>query len=192
MSTPAPQTPPPSAVTFVGPMHYPATKNLRNLCSQLAGAGTPEIYLQFSSTGGSLVEGFALYNFLRSLPLRLTIHNIGSVESIANIVFLAADQRFACPDTHFLIHGFEWSFSAQSSLVHERVKEISTSLSADEERFTNILKERTGMKEETLANLDFFRRSAIIGAADAKNYGIVQDVRAVQIPRGWNVWNVDY
>jgi ATP-dependent Clp protease protease subunit len=186
------QLPPPAYVTFVGPMQYPATKNFRNILSQLAGNGTPEIYLQFSSSGGALVEGFALFNFLRSLPVRLTIHNIGSVESIANIVFLAADQRFACPDTHFLIHGFEWTFGAQQSLVHERIKEISKSLEADEERFVGILKSRTGLKQTELDDLDFFRKSAIVNAQDAKKYGIVQDVKQASIPRGSQVWNVDF
>jgi ATP-dependent protease ClpP protease subunit len=186
------QSPPPAYVTFVGPMQYPATKNLRNLLSHLVGNGTPEIYLQFSSTGGALVEGFALYNFLRSLPVRLSIHNIGSVESVAIVVFLAANQRFACPHTHFLIHGFDWTFGAQQSIVHERIKEISKSLEADEERFIDILKSRTGMKDTELSELDFFRKSVIIGAEDAKKYGIVQEVRQASIPDGSQVWNVDY
>ncbi len=183
---------PGASVTFVGPMHYPATKNLRNLCCQLAGNGVPEIYLQFSSTGGSLVEGFALYNFLRSLPTKLTTHNIGSVESIENIVFLAADQRYACSETHFLFHGFDWAFGDNQSLVHERIKEISMSLSADEMRFVEMLKGRAGMTDIDIQNLDLFRKSVVVNTTDAKKYGLIHDIRDAKIPAGWEVWNVDY
>lgn len=181
-----------AAVTFVGPMHYPATKNLRNLCSQLVTTRTSELYLLFSSTGGSLAEGFALYNFLRALPMKLTIHNIGSVESIANIVFLSADQRFAAPETHFLLHGFDWSFSEKTTLVHERIKEISTSLSSDEERFRSLLKQRSGLSEEKLKEMDFFRRSLVIKAPEAQSLGLVHGVKEAKISEGWQVWNVDY
>lgn len=186
-----PQLPPPAFVTFVGPMHYPATKNLRNLCSQLAANKVPELYLLFSSTGGALVEGFALYNFLRALPMKLTIHNIGSVESIANIVFLAADQRFACPDTHFLFHSFDWTFGNQT-LVHERIKEISASLSADEQRYISVLKQRTGISDAKLHEWDFFKRHLVVNATEAKAAGLIHDVKEAKAPAGWQVWNVDY
>ena len=182
----------PAVLTFVGPMNYPATKNLRNACAQMVQNGAQELYILFSSTGGALVEGFALYNFLRALPMKLTMHNIGSVESIANIVFLAADQRFACPHTHFLLHGFDWTFGTQMTLVHERVKEISKSMSADEERFVSVLKARSGISDEKLKELDFWRKSAIVGANDAKVYGLVQEVKEAKTPPGSTVWNVDY
>lgn len=183
---------PGASVTFVGPINYPATKNLRNLCCQLAGNGVPEIYLQFSSTGGSLVEGFALFNFLRSLPAKLTTHNIGSIESIANVVFLAGEERYASAETHFLLHGFDWTFSEKQSLVHERIKEISMSLAADEKRFVAILKARSGMADADIQNLDFFRKSTVVEASDAKRYGLIHDVRDAKIPAGWQAWNVDY
>ena len=131
---------PPAAVTFVGPIYHPATKNLRNLCSQLGGNGTPELHLFLSSTGGSLAEGFALYNFLRSLPLELTTHNIGSIESVANVVFLAADQRCAAPDTHFLLHGFDWTFSAQTTLVQRYLIRLNNNYNKYQKSIPNGIK----------------------------------------------------
>ncbi|WP_155837415.1 ATP-dependent Clp protease proteolytic subunit [Herminiimonas sp. CN] len=50
---------------------------------------------------GSTDQGFALYNFLRSLPIPLKTHNIGDVESIAVVVFLASTKRFTCPHSRF-------------------------------------------------------------------------------------------
>ena len=41
------------------------------------------------------MEGVAIYTTLRALPLDLTTHNIGNVDSIGNIIFLAGARRYA-------------------------------------------------------------------------------------------------
>lgn len=53
------------------------------------------IYSLFSSPGGQVESGVTLYNFLRALPVEIIMHNTGSIDSAANIVFLAADTRYA-------------------------------------------------------------------------------------------------
>ena len=47
------------------------------------------------------MNGMNLYNFLRGLPIRLTTHNVGNVDSIGNAVFLAGEHRYACPHSPF-------------------------------------------------------------------------------------------
>src|SRR5437763_1170116 len=107
---PPPPTPPPRPVSlvFVGPIQNPAVKNLRNACCGLVSNGTKEIQILFSSTGGAVDEGFALYNFLRALPVKLTMHAIGYVDSMAMTVFLAGEKRYCTPDSTFLFHDFSW------------------------------------------------------------------------------------
>ena len=62
------------------------------------------LYFLFSSSGGSVDAGIALYNYLRALPVPIVMHNTGSIDSIANVVFLAADERYANPHSIFLLH----------------------------------------------------------------------------------------
>jgi len=50
-------------------------------------------------------DGVTLYNFIRSLPVKTIMHNIGIIDSIANVVFLAANERYANPSSSFLFHG---------------------------------------------------------------------------------------
>jgi Clp protease len=59
-------------------------------------AGTDNFYVLLKP-GGSIQSGIALYNFLRAIPATVTTHNVGNVDSIGNAVFLAADERLACP-----------------------------------------------------------------------------------------------
>lgn len=186
------QQPTKVAIIFVGPILYPATKNLRNLFSQLSSGGVKEVILQISSTGGSLSEGFALYHFLKSLPLNLTTHNIGSIESIANIVFLAGSRRLCCEHAHFMFHAFDWTYPNQQTLLHERLKEHSLSLAEDEARFVSILKRNSSVSDELLHELQIFNQATIIQSARAKEMGLVQEVQEACIPAGYTVWNVDY
>ena len=55
-----------------------------------------------SSAGGMVEEGISLYGFIRSLPVEITIHNIGNIDSIALAVYLAASKRLVNPDATFL------------------------------------------------------------------------------------------
>ena len=55
--------------------------------------GYDEIYLCFSSTGGYVADGIYLYNHITSLPIKTTIHNTGTVASIATAVYVASSDR---------------------------------------------------------------------------------------------------
>ena len=48
-----------------------------------------------------------LYNYLQALQggLKVTMHNIGNIDSIANVIFLSGGQRFASPNASFHFHG---------------------------------------------------------------------------------------
>ena len=75
------------------------------------------LYFLFSSTGGSVDSGVALHNYLRGLPQKVIMHNISSIDSIANAVFLAGQERYATAASAFLLHGIYWTFN-QGNLLH--------------------------------------------------------------------------
>ena len=72
-----------------------------------------EICYLFSSHGGNVNAGFVMYNFIIALKnrVKITMHNTSCVESMANVVFLAADNRHASPNASFLIHNLDWTFA---------------------------------------------------------------------------------
>jgi ATP-dependent protease ClpP protease subunit len=73
-----------------------------------------EIYYFISSNGGDVDSGFTLYNFLVSLQSKITIsmHNIGTIDSIANVIFMGGQKRYAAPNASFLYHGIVMNFNA--------------------------------------------------------------------------------
>jgi ATP-dependent protease ClpP protease subunit len=75
------------------------------------------------------MDGFAIYNLLQSLPYEVHTHNIGAIQSIANVVFLAGDRRTAAPESSFMLHGFTWAFGQETldeMQITERTGHIST------------------------------------------------------------------
>ena len=64
------------------------------------------INVVLNSPGGSVTEGFAIYDVLRFVKPRIRILCAGLAASIATIILLAAKKkdRLALPNTRFLIH----------------------------------------------------------------------------------------
>jgi len=187
------QSQPPKGLvlTFVGPIQPAATKNLRKACCMAINQKAKKLTILFSSLGGSIDDGFALYGFLRALPVELTIHAIGSVESIATVVFLAADKRLATPQAHFMIHGFTWPFVAQP-YEQRQIEDTQESLKHSLAKYTKVLEERTLLTQQALDQLNAFKKINILTPAFAKEKGIIQQIADATIPAGWITYNVDF
>jgi ATP-dependent protease ClpP protease subunit len=186
-------SPPPHVVlSFVGPIQYPATKNLRNACCQAVNSGASILTLLISSPGGSTVEGFALYHFLRSLPVELTTHNIGSIESIANIVFISGVKRFACSNTRFMYHDLTWTYGQQETLDRDQMRQRAESLDADAHQFIEIFKSHTSLTDEDFKTLQLLQQPNLIRPDRAKEIGIIQEITDAKIAAGIPFWNVDF
>ena len=101
------------ALNFHGPINHPATTKLRNALCQIVNDQQrfDSLILLMNSTGGPLDDGFSLYGFLKSLPIKVTTVNTGLIASIANVPFLAGEYRIACPHARFHFHDFDWTYA---------------------------------------------------------------------------------
>lgn len=92
--TQAPKTPDYFYLNFCSEINERSVNALMGACAEISAKKLANsIYLMFSSTGGSVEHGITLYNYLRALPCGLVIHNIGSIQSVATVIFHAADER---------------------------------------------------------------------------------------------------
>lgn len=180
-------------VHFIGPINQISVCTVRNLCLQALQSGASEIELHMSTEGGNMTAGFALYFFLRSLPLPLTAHNIGSVESVGVPIFLAAQRRYACPGTRFLVHPLHWGFGNLVAADHSRVSEWRDCLDFDAERYARIFEDATtgaGQRADIRANLTGNAR--IFDAEQALEAGIIHKVVQARLPEAGTTshwWN---
>jgi len=166
-----------------------SSNRLMDFCAKAIQRYKPEaLYFLFSSGGGLVNAGVTLYNYLRALPVKLTMHNVGSIDSIANAVFLAADERFAAPASAFLLHGITWTFNQGSTLTYAQMQETISSFDAAEQLTAQIIGDRTKLAPEEVRAL--FRQGQSKSPAFALEKGLIQEIREVAIPNGAPVHSV--
>src|SRR5258708_35936631 len=56
---------------------------------QQVSMGFNELHLLLSTPGGHVAQGIAIYKMLRALPISVTTYNVGSVNSIGNVICLS-------------------------------------------------------------------------------------------------------
>ncbi len=158
-------------------------RSFMEACAQAIAQTNPDqLYFLFSSSGGSVDAGISIYNFLRALPVPIVMHNTGSIDSIANVIFLAADERWAAPQAGFLFHGINWGFGQGATLAWTQLQEVVSNFKAAETRVIAIIKERTALSEGEIAAL--FHQGESKDLAFAKSKGIIKDVRPAKVPPG--------
>lgn len=144
--------------------------------------GVQELNLLLATPGGSVMHGMALYNYLTALPVALTTFNIGNVDSIGAIVFLAGTHRFACPHSTFTLHPVATGFPAGHNFEQPDVSAIAQTLEADQARIAAIYALRAGLSNGKASGL--FNQQKTYSAAEAKAFGFVHKVKPLVIERG--------
>ena len=93
-------------INFFDKIDEAKVRALMGVCANIIAQKSPDrLYFLFSTPGGQVNAGITLHNYLRSLPVKLTMHNTGAIDSIGNVIFASADERFAAPIYLFLFHG---------------------------------------------------------------------------------------
>jgi len=190
MTGPIPVAPPPPAkptpdlvyVSFTAEINPNTTESLIATCTNLVNNGVKKIYLLFSTPGGLVSHGMTLFNTLKGLPVELTIHNSGNVDSIGNVIFLAGAKRYACKHSTFMFHGVGFNGQAGVRLEEKNLKETLASLHAEQKRIGDVIAETTGIIPDEVSKL--FLEQQTKDSAFAVSKRIVHEVREIQVPAG--------
>lgn len=166
---------------FCGPITPKSYESFRNLVlTAICQQGAEKITVLFSSEGGDLNSGFSAYNFLRGLPVPVRMVNVGTVESIAVIVYLAADERDVLDNARFLLHQFNWTYPSQR-VDYARLNENSESLRFDFNRYVSIFNDRTKHGNQSIDIVKCLNGQAIvIDSASATASGLATKMIPVE------------
>ncbi len=179
--SPSPSVPEYFYLNFSSEIQERSVNALMGACAEIvAKKHSRSIYLMFSSSGGSVEHGITLYNYLRALPCGLVMHNLGSVQSVATVIFHAADVRYAVPYSTFMFHGIQWQSNGPMVLSHMQVEEIKSGFVHSEDRFAGIICGRCKLTESEIRAL--FIKGETKDTAFALEKGIIQEVREFKIP----------
>ncbi len=133
----------------------------------------PIIVMQ-NSPGGSVSDGFAIYDTMRFLKAPVTILCMGMTASIATITLLGAEKenRLSLPNTRFLIHQplIPGSVFGPASDLEITAKEIIKT----RDKINVMLAEATGQKLERVARDT--QRDYWMDAETAVEYGLISRI----------------
>lgn len=174
----------PLFISFSAEVNQNTAENLMGIFAQRLNQGTKDFYLLLSSPGGSVMNGITVYNFLKSLPINLTVHNIGIVDSIANVIFLAGKTRYAVKNSSFLFHGVGFDIN-QVRFEEKNIKEKLKMIQRDQKLIADIIAEQSQYTQEEIEKM--FLEADTRTPEQAKEKGLINDIREVNIPEGAEV-----
>jgi ATP-dependent protease ClpP protease subunit len=175
--------------SFSGEISASTTEKLITTLSECCNQGVERAYLMFSTPGGSVMHGMNLYNVMRALPLELTMHNVGNVDSIGNVVFLAGDKRFACAHSTFMFHGVGFDLEGKQRLEEKLLRERLETVQAEHKRIGAVIRDRSTLDDKAVQEL--FLQQQTKDAEFAARCGIVDEVCDVNIPSGAKIISLD-
>jgi len=132
------------------------------------------VTLLVNSPGGSVDDGFAMYDAMRFVRCPVRVVCIGLAASAANIVLLGAPKasRFALPNTRILLHQPSTGAAGQASDLAITAREILKTRA----QLNGLLARETGQKLDRIeedTNRDYW-----LSAEEAKEYGLIHRVIA--------------
>ncbi|MFG0669632.1 ATP-dependent Clp protease proteolytic subunit [Pseudomonas fulva] len=176
-------------IHFTGPINSSTCGNLINTCTKAVNQGAEVVQLNVATMGGECSYGFTLYNYLRTLPVTVHTHNLGTVESMGNILFLAGERRTACTYSKFLFHPFHWTL--HGSIDHSRMAEYAMSLDYDLSLYAQIVAQRTEGAAQALDVPRYLMAAPrILGPQEALDSGMIHAIDDLPIEAGDCQWSV--
>lgn len=120
-----------------------------SIVNQIKNLDVDEIRVHIDSYGGSVSEGWAIYNALRQHPAKIVAYGDGFVASAALFPFLAGDERIASSLSAYYFHQVMVAASGYASDLRAAADEAEKMT----EIGINAFVERTGMDADQVRQL---------------------------------------
>lgn len=120
-----------------------------SIVNQIKNLDVDEIRVHIDSYGGSVSEGWAIYNALRQHPAKIVAYGDGFVASAALFPFLAGDERIASSLSAYYFHQVMVAASGYASDLRAAADEAEKMT----EIGINAFVERTGMNGDQVRQL---------------------------------------
>lgn len=136
-----------------------------------------DIEVIFSSPGGSIIDGFELFDFLQHLRNEghhITTGTMGYAASMAGVLLQAGDTRWIGHQAWMMIHRAAFGAYGKTFEIEDEVKFVRRI----EERILDIFTSRSNLTRNKIKR-NWDRKDWWISADEAKELGLVDEVRAI-------------
>jgi ATP-dependent Clp protease, protease subunit len=163
-------------VKFFAPVIPDSINALMQAVDRKISQGARRMTLMISSPGGDVFQGLSTYNYLKGVPLEITTHNFGSVDSIGVVLFCAGTRRLSVPSARFLLHGVMVNFPGPVSLEEKQLEERLKGLQIDMGSIARIISNATS-KDPQVILYDLRNRLTLMGQ-EGVDYGLVHEIKS--------------
>lgn len=134
-----------------------------------------EVEIIFNSPGGSIVDGFALFDFLQALRTKghkITTSALGMAASMAGILLQAGDVRIMGRQSWLMIHEASFGAGGKIGEVEDTVEWVKKV----QERILDIFAERSNLTKQKLRN-NWKRKDWWLSSDEALELGFIDEIR---------------
>lgn len=134
------------------------------------------ITIMLNNPGGSVVEGMAVYDFIKRIKNKVTIIGMGKVYSMAGYIMQAADVRLMQKHSLFMLH------EGIYDIYPDHPKQVERWLNVDKRwdkilfdmYYSKIIKKKPDFTEQQLRDMLLF--DTILTADDALEHGLIDGI----------------
>lgn len=136
-----------------------------------------DMEIVFSSPGGSIIDGFELFDFIQELRSRghkITTGSLGMAASMAGILLMAGDQRWIGHQCWMMIHRAAFGAIGKTYEVEDEVKLVKRI----EERCLDIFVSRSKLSKLKIKR-NWDRKDWWIDADECLELGLVDEIKGM-------------
>jgi ATP-dependent protease ClpP protease subunit len=133
-----------------------------------------DIHVFINSGGGSVVEGWAIYDALKTSGKTITTIGEGMVGSIATIIYMAGTTRKLHENSKFFIHNPYWQPSEASPMEGDALINLGEDLKKEQQKILDFYANQTGTAIESIQPL--MQKATDLTSAEAVNMGFATEI----------------
>ncbi len=175
-----------AVIYFSGKVNSKKAADLISWVIKQVNQGVHDFTLQINSTGGDTDAAIAVYQSLKSLPIRLTTINLATVQSAAAIMYCAGQQRYSLPYSFFMLHGNSLTYTNNmSASVIQSFNELNQIYL---QSFMRIFKECSHLEDNQLRDYFSVTTTQYFSFDEAKKVGLVNQTQFPPLKK----WQYNY
>jgi ATP-dependent protease ClpP protease subunit len=138
-----------------------------------------DIHVYINSGGGSVIEGWAIYDKLKTSGKKITTIGEGMVGSIATIIFMAGDYRKLHENSRFFIHNPYWQPDSPTPMEADDLISLGESLQAEQKKILDFYSTQTGKGIEELESL--MQKATDLTSTQALEMGFANEIISTSV-----------
>jgi ATP-dependent Clp protease protease subunit len=149
------------------------------------GGKVKHVHLLFQSAGGYVGDGVFLYNLFRSIPIELTLYNVGQISSAGVVAYLGAKHRKTTKNATFMLHR---STNSPQFATATKLNHVAKSLVLDDQRVDTIVRDHIKLPNELWDALE--HHDVYVSGEEAVKFGLAHEIGEFSPPAGTQVFNL--